>query len=279
MKLWEPKRNCPKAVPRHLLNHVVWSRTLKCGVKSYVTVSSTKCYFNEFLFIRILTHDKIEKTNSYECSECHDLRFCIRPTSKRWFLKIKPSDHETWSIWCHVGIHVDFTSILHSRILMIPQPKCEANLDQLHLFRQWEYLKSNGHRLSVLCVKWPLIHLHVALLVSCNILDGKNKIKWNHGHATNSKGRFTPWPSKLRGCRIEWPTKHYYGFEWCYVSNILVAWRILYFNEIWWFLSSQRWCQVSSPCWLGHVRIQCGNYCKDEIECPSLHELRDVNAN
>ena len=35
--LWEPKRKCPKAVPRHLQNHVVWSRTLKCNVKSYVT--------------------------------------------------------------------------------------------------------------------------------------------------------------------------------------------------------------------------------------------------
>jgi hypothetical protein len=22
------------------------------------------------------------------------------------------SDHETWSIWCHVGIHVDFTFVL-----------------------------------------------------------------------------------------------------------------------------------------------------------------------
>ena len=31
--------NCesPKAVPRHFQNHVVWSRTLKCSVKSYVT--------------------------------------------------------------------------------------------------------------------------------------------------------------------------------------------------------------------------------------------------
>jgi hypothetical protein len=27
-----------------------------------------------------------------------------------------PSDHETWSIWCHVGFRVDFTSILHSHI-------------------------------------------------------------------------------------------------------------------------------------------------------------------
>ena len=25
MKLWEPKRKCPKAVPTHLQNHVVWS--------------------------------------------------------------------------------------------------------------------------------------------------------------------------------------------------------------------------------------------------------------
>ena len=29
--------------------------------------------------------------------------------------------HETWSILCHVGIHVDFTSILHSHTLLVPQ--------------------------------------------------------------------------------------------------------------------------------------------------------------
>ena len=46
MKLWEPERKCPKAIPRHLQNHVVWSRILKCSVKSYVTGPSTKCYFN-----------------------------------------------------------------------------------------------------------------------------------------------------------------------------------------------------------------------------------------
>ena len=43
MKLWEPKIESPKAVPRHLQNHVVWSRTLKFSVKSYVTGPSTKC--------------------------------------------------------------------------------------------------------------------------------------------------------------------------------------------------------------------------------------------
>jgi hypothetical protein len=31
-----------------------------CSVKSYVTGPSTKCYFNECLFMRVLTHDKIE---------------------------------------------------------------------------------------------------------------------------------------------------------------------------------------------------------------------------
>ena len=51
MKLWEPKRKCPNGVSTHLQNHVVWSRTLKCSVKSYVTGTSTKCYFNEWLFI------------------------------------------------------------------------------------------------------------------------------------------------------------------------------------------------------------------------------------
>jgi hypothetical protein len=39
---------------------------------------------------------------------------------------------------------------------LVPQASCEANLDRLRLFHQWEYLKCNGHGLSVSCVKWPL---------------------------------------------------------------------------------------------------------------------------
>ena len=58
MKLWELIKKSPKAVPTHLQHHVVWSQTLECSVKSYVTKPSTKCYFKEFLFIRILTRDK-----------------------------------------------------------------------------------------------------------------------------------------------------------------------------------------------------------------------------
>jgi hypothetical protein len=57
MRLWQPKRQCVKVVPRHFQNHVVWSRTLKCTMKSYVTGPSTKCNFDEFLFMWVLTYD------------------------------------------------------------------------------------------------------------------------------------------------------------------------------------------------------------------------------
>ena len=66
-----------------------------------------------------------------------------------------PSDHETWSIRYHVGIHVDFTSILHSQTPLVPQGQCEANWDWLRFFHQWKCLKCNGHGLSISCVKWP----------------------------------------------------------------------------------------------------------------------------
>jgi hypothetical protein len=73
MKLWEPKRKCREAVPTHLPNHVARSRTLKCSVKSYVTDPQPKCHFNEFLFMQVLTLDKIKWINDSEHSECHGL--------------------------------------------------------------------------------------------------------------------------------------------------------------------------------------------------------------
>ena len=36
------------------------SRILKCSVKSYVTGATIKCYFNEFVFMRVLTYDELE---------------------------------------------------------------------------------------------------------------------------------------------------------------------------------------------------------------------------
>ena len=46
------QKKCPKVVPRHFQNHVMWSHALKyCSVKSNVSRPSTKCYFKEFLFM------------------------------------------------------------------------------------------------------------------------------------------------------------------------------------------------------------------------------------
>jgi hypothetical protein len=150
-----PKEKCPMVVPRDLQNHVVWSWILKCSVEWYVTEPSTKCYFDDFLFMWILTHDK---SRIYQWFWAFEM-----PWSPRFVLGLpqevvfenSPSDHETWSIWCHVGIYVYFTSILHSHTLLVPQAYCEANLDQLRIFHQWECLKCNGHGLPVSCVKWP----------------------------------------------------------------------------------------------------------------------------
>ena len=60
----------PKSPPK---NHIVWSRILKCSVKSCVTGSSTKCYFNEFLFMQVLNMMEWNKNNGRECLECHGL--------------------------------------------------------------------------------------------------------------------------------------------------------------------------------------------------------------
>jgi hypothetical protein len=65
------------------------ARTLKCSVKSYVTKPSTKCYFNEFWFIQVLTHDKIEEINGWERLECMVSWFCV-------WLHLRGRDHTTW---------------------------------------------------------------------------------------------------------------------------------------------------------------------------------------
>jgi hypothetical protein len=72
LRLREPKRKCSKAVPRHIQNHVVWSRTLKCSVWSYVMGPSNAISMN-FYLCGFLTHDRIEETNGCERSEYHGL--------------------------------------------------------------------------------------------------------------------------------------------------------------------------------------------------------------
>ena len=60
-----------------------------------------------------------------------------------------PSDHETWSIWCHIGIHVNFTSILHSHT---PLHSVKRTWTGFTFSTNESALKCNGHGLSVSCV-------------------------------------------------------------------------------------------------------------------------------
>ena len=50
------QKKASKDCLRHLQNHVVWSRILKYSV----TQASTKCYSNEFRFMRVFIHVKME---------------------------------------------------------------------------------------------------------------------------------------------------------------------------------------------------------------------------
>ena len=83
--------------------------------------------------------------------------FCVRPTSKRRFLKNSPSDHDTWPIRYRVGIHVVSTPTSRSHTPSVPRAECEVvKLDGLRRFHQWECLEWDGHGPLVSCVKWPL---------------------------------------------------------------------------------------------------------------------------
>ena len=83
-----PKESVQRPSPTHLQNHVVWSRTFKCSVKPYVTRSSNKCYFNEFLFMRGSSHMiKSNKSTVVSVRNAMVSQFCVRPTSKKWFWK------------------------------------------------------------------------------------------------------------------------------------------------------------------------------------------------
>ena len=135
----------------------MWSHTLKCSVKSYVTGPSTKSYFKEFLFMWVFTHDIINKSMVMSVRSAMVSWFRVESVFKRW-LENSGSDHETCSIWCDVVVHVDLPSILHSLLYSVGPSSVvwSLNLDRLRLFHQWECLKWKGHGLSVVCVKWPL---------------------------------------------------------------------------------------------------------------------------
>jgi hypothetical protein len=69
LEIGRVQKKVSKGRPKTPPKCAVSSWILKCSVKSYVTGPSTKCYFNEFLFMHVLTHDQIEYINACERSE------------------------------------------------------------------------------------------------------------------------------------------------------------------------------------------------------------------
>ena len=147
MKLWEPKWKCSKAVPTHLQSHVVWSQTLECSVKPYVTgpvgpwpnAISMNVYSHKSSHMIQQNKPTVVSVRSAMVS-----LFCVRPTSKRRSFENSPSDHLTRSIRCHVGIHVVFTvhlaftySVGPSGVVWSSEPGPAPP------FHHWERLKCN----------------------------------------------------------------------------------------------------------------------------------------
>ena len=151
MKLWEPKRKCPKAIPTHL--QTTFSVVpLKCSVKSYVTGSTTKCYFNQYLFMCVLTHDTIKWIDGCERSECHGLPvLCPRDgfwKQSRWpwnMIHSMPCRNP-----CRLYILLAFTCSVGPSSTM-----WSNELGSAPLFAPLRVLGCNDHGLSVSCVKWP----------------------------------------------------------------------------------------------------------------------------
>ena len=136
----------------------MWSRTLKWSVKSYVTGPSTKCYFNEYVFICGSSHIRLLQRlwvfkvpwsrSGFPLSLPPRGSFCKK---SKWLCNMihsMPCRNP-----CRLYIHQAFTYSFRWSL------KCsvKANLDRLRHFHQWECLKCNGHGLLSSCVKWPSI--------------------------------------------------------------------------------------------------------------------------
>jgi hypothetical protein len=87
MKLWEPKRKCPKAVQTHLQNQVGWSRTLECSVEPYVMGPQPNAISMDFYLCGSSHMIKQNKSMVVIVQSAVVSRFCVRPTFKRWFFE------------------------------------------------------------------------------------------------------------------------------------------------------------------------------------------------
>ena len=199
MKLWEPKRECPPTVPRDLQNLVVWSWILKCSVKSYVTGPSIKCYFNEFLFVRVLTHDMghhVWDHNGWKHLKCHGLPVLCQAYLQEEVCENNPSD--PWNMTphrnpCRLHIHLAFTcsvgpsSVVWSELgPALPFPPMRV------LEVQWSQALSPVCEVAMICLF--LFLRQKAKKTNAKCIKPRRKTRPHQGEA-ESLGRKTPkWP-------------------------------------------------------------------------------------
>ena len=125
-ELWPWIFESPKEIVQRLSQHT--SKIMWCGHRSSSVVWShtwpgpqPDAISMNFYSCGVLTDDKIEWINGCERMECHGLPILCQAYLQVVVFENNPNDHETWSIRCHVGIYVDFTSISHSHTPSVPQ--------------------------------------------------------------------------------------------------------------------------------------------------------------
>ena len=85
MKLWEPKRECPKVIPRHLQNLGVWSRPSGVVWTHMWPGPPPNAISMNFYSCRSSHTIKLNKSTIVSVRNAVVSRFCVRPTYKRWF--------------------------------------------------------------------------------------------------------------------------------------------------------------------------------------------------
>ena len=100
-------KGCPKTPPKPCgmvtsPQSVVWSHMWLSPQPTAISMNFYSCM--------PLAMMKWNKSTVVSVQSAMVSRFCIKPYLREVVFENSPSDHETWSL----GIHVDFTSMLHS---------------------------------------------------------------------------------------------------------------------------------------------------------------------
>ena len=160
VKLWEPERKVYVQRPcqgvskvmwwcGHGSSSVVWSHVWLGSRPNVVSMSFCSCGFSCML--------KWNKLTVVSVRSAMVSWFCVRPTFQEVVFGNNPTDYETWAIWCHVGIYVEFNYI-HLAVTC-----CVSSLEG-SVKRTWtgSAFSTNESAWSVMvtgsqfsCVKWP----------------------------------------------------------------------------------------------------------------------------